>query len=59
MIFKMELNKLINWCGLSEILTGNSNTVRANRKNKKFSKEINSLEEHLIAWAKENNIKTK
>lgn len=55
----MELNKLINWCGLSEILTGNSNTVRANRKNKKFSKEINSLEEHLIAWAKENNIKTK
>ncbi|HEY6143728.1 MAG TPA: hypothetical protein VIV55_09990 [Flavobacterium sp.] len=55
----MDFNKLINWRGISALLTGDSLIIRANRDNKKYSKEIKSLEKHLQAWAKENKIQEK
>jgi hypothetical protein len=55
----MDFNKLINWRGLSTLLTGDSLIIRANRDNKKHSKEIKSLEKHIKAWMKENNIQEK
>jgi hypothetical protein len=52
----MEMKTLINWRVLSEVLSGLPTKVRPNRVNKKHSKEIESLEKHLLAWAKENEI---
>lgn len=55
----MDYKNLVNWIGLSEILSGEKRAIRAGRKNKKYSKQIESLEKHLLAWAKENDITIK
>lgn len=53
---KINLKKLINWNELSFLLKGNKRTVRSNRPNKKYQKQIEDLELHLEDWAKKNNI---
>jgi hypothetical protein len=55
----MNHRDLINWVALSELLSGEKRVIRSNRKNKKYSKEIESLENHLKIWAKENKIEIK
>jgi hypothetical protein len=55
----MELKTIINWNGLSLLLSGKPKVIRSNRDIKKYSKETESLKKHLLAWAKENKIDLK
>lgn len=51
----MDSRKLINYAELSESITGNRNTIRSNRENKKYAGEINELLDYLDAWVFRNS----
>lgn len=55
---KMQVSKLINWRGLSNIIVGDNSTIRSGRKPRKFKKQIEALEAHIKAWADENKIES-
>jgi hypothetical protein len=46
----MQAKELIKWAEVSVILTGNKNTVRPNRKNKKYTDEIQGLLDFVQEW---------
>ena len=50
-----DSKKLINYTEVSEVLSGNRNTIRANRKNKNYSVQINELLEFLDDWVLRNS----
>lgn len=51
----MESRKLINFSEVSIQLTGNKDTIRANRENAKYSEAINELMEYLDGWVSRNS----
>lgn len=51
----MDSKKLINYAELSESLTGNRNTIRSNRENKKHSGAVNELIAYLDGWIYRNS----
>lgn len=51
----MDSRKLINYAELSESITGNRNTIRSNRENKKYAGEIKELLDYLDAWVFRNS----
>ena len=51
----MDSRKLINYAELSESITGNRNTIRSNRENKKYAGEIKELTDYLDAWVFRNS----
>lgn len=61
----MDPKKLISYADVSEVLTGNRNTVRADRPNFVHRKPINELLDFVTEWigrnskAKENHITIK
>lgn len=50
----MDSKKLINYAELSESITGNRNTIRSNRENKKHAGAVNELINYLDAWVFRN-----
>jgi hypothetical protein len=50
------IKKIINWNGLSVVLSGKKFKVRFDRKSKDHKEVVESLLEHLEAWANENKI---
>ncbi len=46
----MDAKSLVNWKIISTVLTGNGNTVRVDRPNKKYGNEINSLLDYVQDW---------
>ncbi len=46
----MDAKKMVNWNIISTVLTGNGNTVRVDRPNKKYENEINSLLDYVQDW---------
>lgn len=53
---KNTIKKIINWNGLSVVLTGKKLKVRSNRNTKEHKEVIASLLEHMGKWATENKI---
>lgn len=51
----MDSKKLINYAELSESITGNRNTIRSNRENKKYAGEIKELTDYLDSWIFRNS----
>jgi hypothetical protein len=51
----MDSKKIINYSVLSERITGNKNTIRSNRENKKYSGAIQELTDYLDAWIFRNS----
>ncbi len=46
----MDAKKMVNWNIISTVLTGNGNSVRVDRQNKKYENEINSLLDYVQDW---------
>ncbi len=51
----MDAKKLINYAELSESITGNRNTIRSNRENKKYAGAIQELTDYLDSWIFRNS----
>lgn len=51
----MNSKKLINYAELSESITGNRNTIRSNRENKKHSVALTELLDFLDGWVFRNS----
>ena len=51
----MDSKRIINYSEVSEVLSGNRNTVRADRANEKFSESIGELMEFLDGWITRNS----
>lgn len=51
----MDPKKLISYADVSEVLTGNRNTVRADRPNTFHSKPINELLDFVSGWIERNS----
>lgn len=51
----MKSNKIINYSEVSVVLTGNKNTVRANRENREFSEPIKELVDFVNEWVDRNS----
>ena len=51
----MESNKIINYSAVSVLLTGNKKTIRSDRPNVPFSKEINELVGFVDDWVARNS----
>lgn len=51
----MNSKKLINYAELSESITGNRNTIRSNRENKKHSGALTELVNYLDGWVFRNS----
>ena len=51
----MESNKIINYSAVSVLLTGNKKTIRSDRPNVQFSKEINELVGFVDDWVARNS----
>lgn len=51
----MDSRKLINYAELSESITGNRNTIRSNRENKKHAGAVKELIDYLDAWVFRNS----
>jgi hypothetical protein len=49
---KMKYKKIINFQALSEELTGNKTTIRADRQTKKYLEQLQDLDELIEAWIK-------
>lgn len=50
------MKDIINWRGLSKLLTGNEDAIRSNRIPKKKEKEVQELQDLINYWKKRNNI---
>lgn len=46
----MDAKNMVSWKVISTVLTGNGNTVRVDRPNKKYQKEIESLLDYVQDW---------
>lgn len=55
----MDSKKLINFSEVSVVLTGNKNTIRANRNNIQYSSEIEELVLFLDGWVSRNSVSKK
>ena len=55
----MSSTKLINYSQISLELTGNRNTIRANRNSAKYTNAIEELVIFLDAWVLKNSISNK
>jgi len=55
----MNPKKLINYSVVSIVLTGNKNTIRANRGNVQYSEPIEELVEFLDGWVSRNSVSKK
>lgn len=58
----MDSKKLINFSEVSVVLTGNKNTIRANRANRgnvQYSEPIEELVEFLDGWVSRNSVSKK
>ncbi len=53
---RKNLKKIINWNGLSVVLTGKTFKIRSTRSPKEQKEVVISLLEHIEQWATENNI---
>ena len=51
----MNSKKLLNYAELSECITGNRNTIRSNRENKKHCGAVNELIDYLDLWIFRNS----
>lgn len=51
----MDSKKLINFSNVSQELTGNKNTIRANRNGGEFSESIKELVDFLDGWVLRNS----
>lgn len=51
----MDSRKLINFSEVSIQLTGNKDTIRANRQNAKYSAAVNELVDYLDGWISRNS----
>ena len=51
-IKQMNINKLINWCEVSETLTGKKTTIRQNKIPKKYKEKIDVLKGLIEYWDK-------
>lgn len=49
---KMKYKKIINFQALSEEITGNKTTIRADRQAKKYLEQLQDLDELIEAWIK-------
>lgn len=49
-----DYKKIIKYSAVSDILTGNKNTIRVNRPNESNSKALNELYEFLQGWVEKN-----
>jgi len=52
----MDSKKLINYSEVSLVLTGNKNTVRANRNNIQYNNQIEELVLFLDGWVSRNSV---
>jgi len=52
----MDSKKLINFSEVSLVLTGNKNTIRANRNNIQYSNSIEELVLFLDGWVSRNSV---
>lgn len=52
----MDSKKLINFSEVSLVLTGNKNTVRANRNNIQYNNQIEELVLFLDGWVSRNSV---
>ena len=52
---KMDPKKLISFRHVSEVLTGNKQTIRADRNNPMHSKPINELLDFVSGWIERNS----
>ncbi len=55
----MDPKKLINFREVSLVLTGNKNTIRANRNNLQYSNSIEELVLFLDGWVSKNSVTKK
>lgn len=51
-----DLRNLVNWAELSRIITGNETYISRTRCPKKYQRQVDSLVEHIEAWAKNSAI---
>lgn len=51
----MDTKKLISFRHVSEVLTGNKETIRGDRPNSKYSGPLNELFDFLEAWSSRNS----
>lgn len=52
----MDSKKLINFSEVSMVLTGNKNTIRANRNNNQYNNQIEELVLFLDGWVSRNSV---
>ena len=52
----MDSKKLINFSEVSLVLTGNKNTIRANRKNIQYTSSVEELVLFLDGWVSRNSV---